>query len=73
MRAVNVKVQMQNSLWECSQGEQLRDPTHSIPAGLTRIAPAVCKECRVLNFAGKVRKVVQSQKNIGVARMPMRS
>jgi hypothetical protein len=69
MRAVNVKVQMQNSLWECSQGEQLRDPTHSIPAGLTRIAPA----CRVLNFAGKVRKVVQSQKNIGVARMPMRS
>ena len=41
------------------------------PRGLGCIAPAVCTEPE-FGFARTVREVVQSQKNIGIARMSVR-
>lgn len=68
----HLKMQMQDILLKRSQTERLRGATRLDRWGLIRIAPAVCTECRILNFARTVRKIVQSQKNIGVARISVR-
>ena len=54
-----------------AKGAVVRPEAFIPPRGLDSIAPAVCTES-IFDFARTVREIVQTQKNIGIARMSVR-
>jgi hypothetical protein len=60
-----------HSLGVFAKGTIVRPEASIPPWGLGYIALAVCMES-IFGFARTVREVVQSQKNIGIARMSVR-